>query len=62
MIRRVANVLRERVRGTDLVARLSGDEFAVLVPQTDADGAIALGEDLRSRSPPAAPKRRSWRR
>jgi diguanylate cyclase (GGDEF)-like protein len=47
LIRRVANVLRERVRGTDLVARLSGDEFAVLVPQTDADGAIALGEDLR---------------
>jgi diguanylate cyclase (GGDEF)-like protein len=48
MIRRVANVLRERVRGTDLVARLSGDEFAVLVPQTDAEGAIALGEDLRT--------------
>lgn len=48
LIRRVANVLRERVRGTDLVARLSGDEFAVLVPQTDADGAIALGEDLRA--------------
>lgn len=47
LIRRVANVLRERVRGTDLVARLSGDEFALLVPQTDADGAIALGDDLR---------------
>jgi diguanylate cyclase (GGDEF)-like protein len=47
LIRRVANVLRERVRGTDLVARLSGDEFAVLVPQTDAGGAMALGEDLR---------------
>jgi diguanylate cyclase (GGDEF)-like protein len=47
LIRRVANVLRERVRGTDLVARLSGDEFALLVPQTDAEGAIALGEDLR---------------
>lgn len=47
LIRRVANVLRERVRGTDLVARLAGDEFAVLVPQTDADGAVALGEDLR---------------
>jgi diguanylate cyclase (GGDEF)-like protein len=47
LIRRVANVLRERVRGTDLVARLSGDEFAVLVPQTDTEGATALGEDLR---------------
>jgi diguanylate cyclase (GGDEF)-like protein len=47
LIRRVANVLRERVRGTDLVARLSGDEFAVLVPQADTEGALALGEDLR---------------
>ncbi|MBS1878771.1 MAG: EAL domain-containing protein [Actinobacteria bacterium] len=48
LIRRVANVLRERVRGTDVVARLAGDEFAVLVPQTDAEGALALGEDLRA--------------
>ncbi|HEY1854500.1 MAG TPA: EAL domain-containing protein [Solirubrobacterales bacterium] len=47
VIRRVANVLRERVRGTDLVARLSGDEFAVLVPQTDPEGTLALAEDLR---------------
>ncbi|HEU5106643.1 MAG TPA: EAL domain-containing protein [Solirubrobacterales bacterium] len=48
LIRRVAEVLRERVRGTDLVARLSGDEFAVLMPQTDTAGALQLGEDLRA--------------
>lgn len=48
LIRRVAEVLRERVRATDLVARLSGDEFAVLMPQTDTAGALQLGEDLRS--------------
>jgi diguanylate cyclase (GGDEF)-like protein len=47
LIRRVARILRERVRGTDIVARLSGDEFAVLMPQTDVDGALQLGEDLR---------------
>jgi diguanylate cyclase (GGDEF)-like protein len=47
LIRRVARTLRERVRGTDIVARLSGDEFAVLMPQTDVDGALQLGEDLR---------------
>jgi diguanylate cyclase (GGDEF)-like protein len=48
LIRQVADVLRERVRGTDIVARLSGDEFAILMPQTDTEGALQLGEDLRS--------------
>jgi diguanylate cyclase (GGDEF)-like protein len=48
LIRRVADILRERVRATDLVARLSGDEFAVLMPQTDTTGALQLGEDLRA--------------
>ena len=44
----IANVLRERVRATDIVARLSGDELAVLMPQTDVEGAMQLGEDLRA--------------
>ncbi len=48
LIRRVAEILRERVRTTDIVARLSGDEFAVLVPQADVAGALQLGEDLRA--------------
>jgi diguanylate cyclase (GGDEF)-like protein len=47
LIRQVAAVMRERVRATDLVARLSGDEFAILIPQTDVEGAMQLGEDLR---------------
>jgi diguanylate cyclase (GGDEF)-like protein len=47
LIRRVATTLRERVRATDIVARLSGDEFAVLMPQSDVEGALQLGEDLR---------------
>ncbi len=48
LIRQVAGTLRERVRVTDLVARLSGDEFAILMPQTDTAGALQLGEDLRA--------------
>jgi diguanylate cyclase (GGDEF)-like protein len=48
LIRQVAEVMRERVRATDIVARLSGDEFAILMPQTDVEGAMQLGEDLRA--------------
>jgi diguanylate cyclase (GGDEF)-like protein len=48
LIRQVAGVMRERVRATDIVARLSGDEFAILMPQTDVEGALHLGEDLRA--------------
>jgi diguanylate cyclase (GGDEF)-like protein len=48
LIRQVAAVMRERVRETDIVARLSGDEFAILMPQTDVEGALHLGEDLRA--------------
>jgi diguanylate cyclase (GGDEF)-like protein len=48
LLRQIAAIMRERVRATDIVARLSGDEFAVLMPQTDTDGALRLGEDLRA--------------
>jgi diguanylate cyclase (GGDEF)-like protein len=48
LLRQIATILRQRVRTTDIVARLSGDELAVLMPQTDAEGAMQLGEDLRA--------------
>jgi len=48
VLRQVSSTLSERVRDSDVVARLSGDEFAVLMPQTDESGALALGEDLRT--------------
>jgi diguanylate cyclase (GGDEF)-like protein len=48
LIRQVAEIMGERMRATDIVARLSGDEFAVLMPQTDTAGALQLGEDLRA--------------
>jgi diguanylate cyclase (GGDEF)-like protein len=48
LIRQVAATMRERVRASDIVARLSGDEFAILMPQTDTTGALQLGEDLRA--------------
>lgn len=47
LLRQVAGIMCERIRATDVAARLSGDEFAILMPQTDTAGALQLGEDLR---------------
>ncbi len=43
---RVAQVLAMRLRPQDLLARFGGDEFALLLPDTDTDGAVAVGDRL----------------
>lgn len=45
-LRRVAAILRERLRNTDVLARLGGDEFAVLLPEGDEVRAVKLAEEL----------------
>ena len=42
-----ARLLESRVRESDLVARWGGEEFAVVTPMTDADGAVQLAEKIR---------------
>jgi diguanylate cyclase (GGDEF)-like protein/hemerythrin-like metal-binding protein len=42
-----ARLLETRVRESDVVARWGGEEFAVLAPMTDAEGAVRLAEKLR---------------
>ncbi|HEY4758975.1 MAG TPA: GGDEF domain-containing protein [Thermoguttaceae bacterium] len=44
----IARLLDEQVRETDIVARYGGDEFIVVMPHTDLDGARVLSERLRS--------------
>ena len=43
----VAGVLRKTARGTDLVCRYGGEEFAVLLPRTPAYGALLIAERFR---------------
>jgi diguanylate cyclase (GGDEF)-like protein len=45
-LKTVATTIRGRLRGTDLAARIGGDEFAVLLPQIGRQAAEALAESL----------------
>jgi diguanylate cyclase (GGDEF)-like protein len=47
MLQHIAAVLRRGVRSTDTVARLGGEEFIVLLPDTDRQGACEVAEKLR---------------
>jgi diguanylate cyclase (GGDEF)-like protein len=44
-----AAVIRASARETDVVARFGGDEFALVLPDTGSDGALAVGERIREK-------------
>lgn len=43
----VAGVMKKNVKGKDTAARCGGEEFCILLPDTDAEGARALAEHIR---------------
>jgi diguanylate cyclase (GGDEF)-like protein len=47
-LRLVAEALREATREYDIAARFGGDEFCVLLPETELNGALAVAERVRA--------------
>ena len=47
VLQTLARLLERRARASDLVARWGGEEFLVLLPDTSAEGAQQVGEQLR---------------
>ena len=47
VLRQLAAVVRSFVRGEDIAARIGGEEFAVLLPESDVPAARAFAERLR---------------
>jgi diguanylate cyclase (GGDEF)-like protein len=47
VLRELADVMRATVRDTDVIARVGGDEFVLVLPDTGWQGAITLAERLR---------------
>lgn len=49
VLRAIASVLSESVRASDILGRWGGDEFSVILPETDKTQAFAVAEKLRSK-------------
>ena len=47
-IKRLVEVIFGRIRAVDTLCRFGGEEFVVLLQETGIDGAIRVGEELRS--------------
>lgn len=48
VLRQITRLLTERLRGGDVLGRYGGEEFCVLAPDTDSNGALMLAESLRT--------------
>jgi len=49
VLQRVAAELRTQVRDTDFIGRFGGEEFLIVLPETQLDGATLLAEKIRER-------------
>ncbi len=48
LLKEIAQLFTRQVRSWDLVAKYGGDEFTVILPQTEREGTMVVGERLRA--------------
>lgn len=49
VLKQVSSMLNDRLRQTDILARFGGEEFVILLPDTEQDDASLIAEQVRSR-------------
>ena len=47
VLRMVAATIKDSIKGKDIAARVGGEEFVILLPDTPFDGAMKLANDIR---------------
>ena len=48
ILREVSRILRDSLRQTDIAGRYGGEEFAIILPETDQEGALEFAERVRA--------------
>jgi len=48
VLRAAAQVISTSIKGRDVAVRFGGDEFLVLLPETSAEGVVAVAEQIRA--------------
>jgi diguanylate cyclase (GGDEF)-like protein len=48
VLKSLANVLKSSVRASDMVIRFGGEEFVIILQETDADNAMRVAENIRA--------------
>ena len=49
VLRDVAAIIRKTIRANDFAARFGGDEFVILLPEGDRQGALRVAEEIKAR-------------
>lgn len=47
VLRKVGNVIQDRLRSMDCIGRYGGEEFLIILPQTSLEGAVTKAENIR---------------